>query len=88
MTASQKIEVIAVCDTSGQLRPLRFRFEGEDHALYKMSVDQIISVREVAFVGVEAFIYLCRAWEEDRERIFELRYNIRSHDWQLLRWVC
>ncbi len=88
MTASQKIEVIAAWDTSGQLRPLRFRFEGEDHVLHRVSVDQVISVRQVAFVGVEAFIFLCKAQEEERERIFELRYNIRSHDWQLLRWVC
>ncbi len=88
MTVSKKIEVIAAWDTSGQLRPLRFRFEEDDHTLRRVSVDQVISVREVAFVGVEAFIFLCKAREEERERIFELRYNIRSHDWQLLRWVC
>lgn len=88
MEQAQKIEVIASCDTCGRLRPLRIRFEGEDHQLYRMHIDQIISVREVAYVGVEALIYLCRGQQEERRRIMELRYNIRSHDWSLLRWIC
>lgn len=88
MSRSQKIEMISVCDTSGQLRPLRFRFEGADHQLHRIVIDQIISVREVALVGIEAIIFLCRARDEERERIFELQYNIRSHDWHLMRWIC
>lgn len=88
MEKAQKIEVIAIHGTDGQIRPLRIRFAGEDHELHRLCVDQIVSTREVIYVGIEAMIYLCRAREENRERIFELRYNIRSHDWHLLRWVC
>lgn len=88
MEKTQKIEVIAIHGTDGQIRPLRFRFTGEDHQLHRLCVDQVISIREVIYVGIEAIIYLCRARDENRERIFELRYNIRSHDWYLIRWVC
>ena len=87
MGAQQKIEVIAVCDTCGQFRPLRFRFEGEDHHLHRVDIDRILSVRDVSYVGIEAMIYLCRAHMEGRERVFELKYTIRSHSWELLRWV-
>ena len=44
-------------------------------------------MREVRYVGVEALIFLCRAFEGERERVFELRYTLRAHTWQLLRWV-
>lgn len=86
--SAQKIEVIAMCDTRGKLHPLRIRFEGEDHALHRMDIDRVVSVQEVALVGVEAIIFLCRAMDGERFRLFELRYNIRSHDWLLLRWIC
>lgn len=88
MGKAKKVEVIAVHGTCGQIRPLRIRFEGEDHQLHRLSVDRVLNTREVLYVGVEAMIYLCRAEDEGRERIFELRYNIRSHDWYLLRFVC
>ena len=87
MERDQKVEVISVCDTGGSLRPLRVRFEGEDHQLYRMDIDQVLSVREVSYVGIEAFIFLCRVHLEERERVLELKYTIRTHCWSLLRWV-
>lgn len=41
MEQGQKVEVISVCDTGGGLRPLRFRFEGEDHQLHRVDIDQV-----------------------------------------------
>ena len=45
MEQGQKVEVISVCDTGGGLRPLRFRFEGEDHQLHRVDIDQVLSTR-------------------------------------------
>ncbi len=87
MEVRQKVEVIAVCDTCGQLRPLRLRFEGPDYQLHRVDVDRVLSVREVSYVGIEALIFLCRARLEERERMLELKYTIRSHSWELLRWI-
>lgn len=87
MEIRQKVEVIAVCDTCGQLRPLRLRFEGPDYRLHRVDVDRVLSVREVSYVGIEALIFLCRARLEEREQMLELKYTIRSHSWELLRWI-
>lgn len=83
----QKIEVIAVFDTCGKFQPLRFRFQGEDSQLHRVDIDKVLSVQKVTYVGIESMIYLCRAQLEDRERVFELKYTVRSHDWELIRWV-
>ena len=83
----RKIEVISVCHTGGGIHPLRIRFEGTDHQLHRVDIDRVLDVREVAFVGVEALVFLCRARWEGRERVLELQYTIRTHDWCLLRWV-
>lgn len=81
------VDVICLCGVSGEIRPLRFRMEDEKHQLLKVDIDEIISCKEVQYVGIEAQIFLCRATVEQRQRLFELKYTIRSHTWCLLRSV-
>lgn len=81
------IDVISVCAADGELKPLRFRMEGEDHVLRRVDIDQVISCRSIQYVGVEAQIFLCRAVVEEREWLFELKYTIRSHCWCLSRRI-
>ena len=78
------VDVICVCDADGTIRPLRLRLEEADESLLRVNIDEVVSSREISYVGAEATIYLCRAVIHGRERLFELRYQIRSHCWQLL----
>ena len=82
------VDVIAVCSAGGEIRPLRLRMEDEAHQLLRIDIDEVISVRQVQYVGIEAQIFLCRALYKDKECLFELRYTIRTHSWCLLRRVC
>jgi len=79
------VDVISLCSASGEIRPLRVRMEDEDHQLLRLDIEEILSVKEVQYVGIEATIYLCRATVGDREWLFELRYAFRSHSWSILR---
>lgn len=81
------VDVICVCSADGDIRPLRFRMENEEHQLLKIDIEEIISFRDVQFVGIEARIFLCRATVGQKEWLFELRYTIRSHNWCFLRKV-
>lgn len=81
------VDVICVCSADGDIRPLRFRMENEEHQLLKIDIEEVISTRDVQFVGIEARIFLCRATVGDKRWLFELRYTIRSHNWCLLRKV-
>ena len=81
------VEILTVCGTDGRLQPLRFRLEDAAHQLHTVSVEQVISVKEVQYVGIEALVYLCRAKFRQRERLFELRYTVRTHRWVLMRMV-
>ena len=82
------VDVISVCSADGQIRPLRFRMEDESHRLLRVDIDEVISSRQIQYVGIEAHIFLCRATVEQRKWLFELKYTIRSHSWCLLRKVC
>lgn len=81
------VDVISLCSASGEIRPLRVRLEDEAHQLLRVDIQEIVSIREVQYVGIEATIYLCRAMVEQKEWLFELRYTIRTHSWCLLRKV-
>lgn len=81
------VDVISVCSADGQIRPLRLRMEDEEHQLLRIDIDEIISVKPVQFVGIEAQIFLCKATVKGTQWLFELKYTIRTHCWCLFRRV-
>jgi len=81
------VDVISLCSANGDIQPLRLRMEDEFHQLVRVDIDEIISCKEVQFVGIEALIFLCRATVQERTWLFELRYTVRSHNWSLIRKV-
>ena len=87
MGQSIPVDVISVCSADGSIRPLRFRIEDEEHKLLRVDIDEVISSKEVQYVGIEAYIFLCSATVQERKWLIELRYTIRSHSWDLIRKV-
>lgn len=81
------VDVISMCSAGGEIRPLRLRLE-ETHQLLRIDIDEVISVKNVHYVGIEAKIFLCRATVKGKKILFELKYTIRTHSWCLLRKVC
>lgn len=81
------IDVISVCSANGDIRPLRFRMEDENHQLLQVNIDEVISSKEIQYAGIEAHIFLCKATVRDRQWLVELKYTIRSHNWCLHRKV-
>ena len=81
------VDVISICSASGEIRPLRLRLEDEQHQLLRIDVEEIISTKEIQYLGIEATVYLCRATVREKKWLFELKYTIRSHTWCFLRKV-
>ena len=85
--SNQPVDVISVCSANGDIRPLRLRMEDEQHQLLRVDIDEIISVRLIQFVGIEAQIFLCKAMVAGKQWLFELKYTIRTHSWCFFRRV-
>lgn len=81
------VDVISMCSADGNIRPLRLRMEDDTHQLIRVDIDEVISVKQVQYVGIEAYIFLCRATVEQKRWLFELKYTIRTHVWCLHRSV-
>ena len=82
------VDVISICSAGGDIRALRLRMEDDAHQLLRIDIDEVISVKEVQYVGIEAQIFLCRATVRDKKWLFELKYTIRTHSWCFHRRVC
>lgn len=87
MLHNHPVDVISVCNADGTIKPLRLRMEDEEHQLLRIDIEEIISVREIQYVGIEAHVFLCRATVGDRKWLFELKYTIRTHCWCIMRKV-
>ena len=87
MRCNSPVDVISVCSADGSIKPLRLRMEDEEHQLLRIDIEEVISCKEIQYVGIEAHVFLCRATVRQREWLFELRYTIRTHSWCLLRKV-
>ncbi len=82
------VDVISVCSASGEIRPLRLRMEDECHQLLRVDIEEIVNIRQVQYVGIEATVFLCRATVGKQPWLFELKYTIRTHTWCMMRRVC
>lgn len=80
---NRPVDVISVCSASGQIRPLRLRLE-EAQQTVRVDIQEVVSTRQITYVGIEAEIFLCRATVWGREWLFELKYMFRSHMWWIL----
>ena len=81
------VDVISMCSAGGEIRPLRMRLEDDEHQLLRIDIDEVVSVRYIQYVGIEAQIFLCRATVRGKQLLFELKYTIRTHSWCLMRKV-
>ncbi len=81
--ANMPVQMIAVVNTTGDMIPLRFRFEGEDHTIQTVNIEKTLSVQECNYVGQLCMKYICKAVWNNREYLFEMKYLVASHKWVL-----
>ncbi len=81
------VDVISVCSTEGKIRPLRLRMADEQEAYFRIDIEEILSTREITYVGAEATVFLCRGTVWGRRWLIELKYTMRSHTWYLIRKI-
>ncbi len=77
------VNVISLCDAQGSIRPLRLQLESEDKELVRVDVEQVLSTREIPYVGVEALVFRCLGRIENRTITFELKFLLRRHSWSI-----
>jgi hypothetical protein len=60
----------------------RIHFEDEDGRRV-ISVGKVLSYETIRPAGVESCVYRCQSIIDDMETIFELKYRVKEHRWEL-----
>ena len=79
------VDVISVCRAYGEITPLRLQLCTSDQMKFRVDIREILNVRHIPYVNVEASVFLCRAKADGHEMTIELQYTFRTHTWCLLR---
>lgn len=75
------IQLISACSTLGQITPLWFRYEDEEHRIITVKIQQVVSSKEEKHCGMDYISYVCWAQAERQRRLIELRYRLSTHRW-------
>lgn len=79
------VQMVSVVNTTGDMIPLRFRFEQEDHTIQTVVIEKTLMSQETNYVGQRCIRYTCRAVVGAEKVLFELKYLVESHKWVLSR---
>ncbi|WP_066713752.1 hypothetical protein [Clostridium sp. Marseille-P299] len=87
MQTNVPVDMIFVCNTLGEVKPMRFRLENELHERVTVDINEILYRKEAKPSGVRILIFVCRVFLYEEEHLIELHYNIESLKWTLYRMV-
>ena len=79
------VDVISVCNADGEIRPLRLQLSNGDLQKFRIDIEEVISVKDIPYVGAEAHVFVCRAKAAGLSMTIELKYTFSSHTWCLMR---
>lgn len=80
-TSNIPIQVFCVVSTIGDLTPVRFRYEAEDHRILTVPITEILCQKETKSAGSREIIFTCTANMEGSIHLFNLKYNVNHHRW-------
>lgn len=71
------VDVIAIFDRDGTIKPNYIRLEDEDHTIATHKITSAI-VNETCFAGIHSMDFMCQL---ENERILNLSYILDRHIW-------
>lgn len=84
-TNPREIEVIAIFDQSGDIRPLRLRMEDETGERKIIRIDRVLQKDVEKIAGNVMIKYRCQSVLDHQERIFEVKYEKDTYKWYLFK---
>lgn len=81
---AKPIEVVAWFDKIGTIHPVRFRIV-QDEETTTVIIDKITNQTEERLAGIYMLVFTCQSLINDKEKIYEIKYEITTHRWILFK---
>ena len=80
---ARPVEMVAWFTQEGMLKPVRFRLVSEEGVYTIIKIDRIVSKDREKLAGNEMIIFKCESMIKGIQRIYEIKYEIRTCKWIL-----
>jgi len=80
---ARPVEMVAWFTQDGTPKPVRFRLVNEEGIYTIIKIDRIISKDKEKLAGNEMLIFRCESMIKDVQKIYEIKYELRTCKWIL-----
>ncbi|WP_454052941.1 hypothetical protein [Clostridium sp. Marseille-Q7071] len=80
---AQPIDMVAWFDSDGEIHPVKFRIVDETTEVVK--INKIICKEKEKLAGNLMMIFRCQSIINDKEKIYEIKYDLNSCKWILFK---
>jgi hypothetical protein len=77
------IDMVCWFEKTGMPHPVRFKITKEDESEAVVKVDKVVTVEKEKFAGNEMLLFKCQSVITGTQRIFELKYELKTCKWIL-----
>ncbi|MEQ8155145.1 MAG: hypothetical protein ABRQ25_09730 [Clostridiaceae bacterium] len=82
---ARPIEMLVWFTNEGTPNPIRFRMKNDDDSLAVIKVDRVLFKENEKLAGNPMIIFRCQSLINNREVIYELKYEIKTCKWILFK---
>lgn len=82
---AKPIDMLAWFDKGGVPRPIRFRVTDENKCNNVIKIDRVITMDKEKLAGNEMLVYRCESSIDGIEKVYELKFEIKSCKWMLFK---
>ena len=79
----KSVDMICLSSSRGEIRPLKFRIQEDTGESRIVKIDRIISKKEEKIAGNPMLVFVVQSVMDGTERIYEMKYEIRTSRWYL-----
>lgn len=84
-TFARPIDMVCWFEKTGIPHPVRFKITGEDESETVIKVDRVLALDKEKLAGNEMLVFKCQSIINKTQRLFELKYELRTCKWILFK---
>jgi len=79
----RSVDMICLSSSEGVITPLKFRFSEDGQESRVIRIDRVIDRKEEKLAGNRMLIFTVQSVIDGIERVFEMRYEMKTFKWYL-----
>jgi len=82
---ARPVDMVCWFEKTGIPHPVRFKITSEDESETVIKVDRVLTLDKEKLAGNEMLVFRCQSIINKTQRLFELKYELRTCKWFLFK---